>query len=179
MARQTVKEMEIGVIGLNEFSKDLCRHWIARGHRILFADLHLYSGGYAFAEELGPHVTLSLPEKVARQAEIIVLSVPLKHVVTALQSLGNVKQKIVIDLVDEKHSDPAKLSSFQLIKQLLPEAKVVKVTTEYPFHLFKADESGKETLYVYGNDQLAQRMVRWCMDGNGYKMIDLNIQTII
>jgi predicted dinucleotide-binding enzyme len=180
MRSQTVNEMEIGVIGLNEFSKGLCKHWIARGHRILFADLHLYSGGYAFAEELGPQVTLSLPEKVARQAEIIVISVPLKHLETAILSLGDVKQKIVIDLVDETKADVnSRLSSFQLIKQLLPEAKIVKVTREYPFHLFKADAGSKETLYVYGNDQLAQRMVRWSMDGNGYKMIDLNVQTIL
>lgn len=171
--------MEIGVIGLNEFSKNLCKHWISRGHRILFADLHLYSGGYAFAEELGPQVTLSLPEKVARQAEIIVLSVPMKHLESAIQSLGDVKQKIVVDVVEEKKSDKdLKLSSFQEIKRLLPEAKVVKVTTEYPFHLIKPDEN-KETLYFYGNDHLAQRMVRWCLDGNGYKMIDLNIQTIL
>src|SRR5688572_29292615 len=95
--------MEIGVIGLNEFSKNLCSHWIARGHKILFADLHLYSGGYAFAEELGPQVTLSLPEKIACQAEIIVLSVPMKYLESAIQSLGEVKQKIVVDLVEEKN----------------------------------------------------------------------------
>ncbi|HEU5289536.1 MAG TPA: NAD(P)-binding domain-containing protein [Cyclobacteriaceae bacterium] len=171
--------MEIGVIGLNEFSKRLCEHWISRGHKILFADLHLYSGGYAFAEKLGPQVSLSLPEKVARQAEIIVLSVSMKHLESVILSLGDIKQKIVVDVVEEKKSDQdLKLSSFQEIKRLLPEAKVVKVTSDYPFHLFKQDSS-KQTLYVYSNDQLAQRMVRWCMDGNGYKMIDLNIQTII
>ena len=163
---------------MNEFSKDLCKHWIARGHKILFADLHLYSGGYAFAEELGPSVTLSLPEKVARQAEIIVLAVPMKQVETAIQTLGNVKQKIVVDLVDEKHGD-AKLSSFQLITRLLPEAKVVKVTSEYPFHLYSPDSNRTEILYFYSNDQLAQRMVRWFVDGSGYKMIDLNIHTIL
>ena len=172
--------MEIGVIGLNEFSKDLCKHWISRGHKILFADLHLYSGGYAFAEELGPQVSLTLPEKAAKLSEIVVLSVPMKHLETAIQSIGDVKQKIVVDLVDETKADKnSKLSSFQEIKRLLPEAKVVKVTSEYPFHLFQQTPQNPETLYSYSNDHLAQRMVRWCLDGAGYKMIDLNIQTIL
>jgi predicted dinucleotide-binding enzyme len=170
--------MEIGVIGLNEFSKDFCKHWIARGHKILFADLHVYSAGYSVAEELGPNVTLMLPEKVARQAEILVLSVPMKHLAAAIKALGDVKQKIVIDLVIEKQSDEgAKLSSFQEIQQLLPEAKVVKVTAEYPFHLHQSN--APETLYFYSNDHLAQRMVRWFVDGSGYKLIDLNIQAIL
>jgi predicted dinucleotide-binding enzyme len=170
--------MEIGVIGLNDFSKDFCKHWIARGHRILFADLHLYSGGYAFAEELGPQVSLSLPEKVARQSEIIVLAVPMKYLEVAISSLGDVKQKIVVDLILEK-GEGSKLSSFYVIKQLLPEAKVVKVTPDYPFHLTQPKSKGPETLYSYSNDHLAQRMVHWFLDGLHYKMIDLNIQTIL
>jgi predicted dinucleotide-binding enzyme len=172
--------MEIGVIGLNDFSKDFCKHWIARGHEILFADLHLYSSGYVFAEELGPQVSHCLPEQVARQAEIIVLAVPMKDLEAAIKSLGDVKQKIVVDLVDEKQGDTsARLSSFQVIKQMLPETKVVKVTPDYPFHLTQPKSNGPETLYSYSNDHLAQRMVRWFLDGLHYKMIDLNIQTIL
>jgi predicted dinucleotide-binding enzyme len=172
--------MEIGVIGLNDFSKEFFKHWIVRGHDILFADVHLHSSEYGFAEVLGPQVSHCLPEQISRQAEIIVLAVPMKYLEAAIRSLGSVKQKIVVDLVDEKQGDTsAKLSSFQVIKQMLPEAKVVKVTPDYPFHLNQPKSNGPETLYSYSNDHLAQRMVRWFLNGSHYKMIDLNIQTIL
>lgn len=171
--------MEIGVIGLNDFSKTLCQHWIKKGHQILFADLHHYSHGYAIAESLGHQVSLVLPEKVGREAEVIVLSVSMKNLSSAVKALGNVEQKIVVDLiVEEQEGSNPRLSSFQEIQHLLPAAKVVKVTPHYPFHLYTPDPTA-HTLYCYGNDHLAQRMVKWFVDGSGFKMIDLNIQSIL
>lgn len=171
--------MEIGVIGLNDFSKTLCQHWIKKGHQILYGDLHHYSQGYAIAESLGNQVSLVLPEKVGREAEVIVLSVSRKCLASAITALGQVEQKIVVDLITEEHggNEPT-LSSFQEIQHLLPSAKVVKVTPHYPFHLYQPDPTAR-TLYFYGNDHLAQRMVKWFVDGSGFKMIDLNIQSIL
>lgn len=171
--------MEIGVIGMNDYAKAFCKHWIKRGHKILFADLHLYSGGYALAEELGSNVSLTLPEKVARQAEIIVLAVPSKHLLTAIEGLDGLKQKIVVDLIIEDQESRAiyPKSSYEEIQQHLPEAKVVKVTPDFPNHLYQLDAE-KNTLYSYSNDQLAQRMVRWFLDGSGYNMIDLQNNSV-
>ena len=173
--------MEIGVIGMNEFAKTLCNHWIRRGHKILFADLNLYSNGYTIAEKLGNQVSLTLPEKVGRQAEVIVLAVPMKTLPLAARALGSVQHKIVIDLIKEEKEGldgDRRWSSFLEIQNLLPGAKIVKVTPEYPVHLYK-QESSDSTLYFYSNDHLAQRMVRWFVDGSGFKMIDLNTQTIL
>lgn len=176
--------MEIGVIGTNEFVIALCKHWIGKGHKILFADLHLYSNGYALAENLGPQVTFSLPAKMARQAEIIVLGVQPQNLHAAVESLGSVKQKIIIDLITEEKTDGDEPSlsfnsSFEEIQKLLPEAKVVKITPDYPHHLLHSNFSKQDTLYSYSNDQLAQRMVRLFIDGTGYKMVDLqNVRVV-
>jgi predicted dinucleotide-binding enzyme len=173
--------MEIGVIGMNEFAKTLCNHWINRGHKILFADLNLYSKSYTIAEKLGKQVSLTLPEKVGRQAEVIVLAVPMKTLPLAARALGGIQHKIVIDLIKEekeRRDGDRPWSSFQEIQNLLPGAKIVKITPEYPVHLYN-QASSDSTLYFYSNDQLAQRMVRWFVDGSGFKMIDLNTQTIL
>jgi predicted dinucleotide-binding enzyme len=176
-ADKTQVHMEIGVIGMNEFAGTLCKHWISRGHRILFADLNLYSKGYSIAEKLGKQVSLTLPEKVGRQAEVIVLAVTMKTLPLAARALGPIQHKIVIDLIKEEIDQEYKLSSFQEIQNLLPGAKIVKVTPDYPIH-YKPDPSDS-ILYFYSNDHLAQRMVRWFVDGSGFRLIDLSIQTII
>jgi len=171
--------MEIGVIGMNEFAKTLCNHWICRGHKILFADLNLYSKGYEVAEKLGKQVSLALPDKVGRQAEVIVLAVPMRTLPLAVRALGPVQHKIVIDLIkEEKNGEDSRQSSVQEIQNLLPAAKIVKVTPDYPSHIHKQNPSDS-TLYFYSNDHLARRMVRWFIDGSGFKMIDLSIQTIL
>jgi predicted dinucleotide-binding enzyme len=168
--------MEIGVIGMNEYARNLCRHWVRNGHKIFIADLHLSPGGYAFAEELGQGASLDNPQKVARQAEVLVLAVPLKHLQPTLESL-HVQHKIVIDMVVETPSNAgAAENSFQMIRQALPDAKVVKVTSRYPWYLLHIDSSDAEILYSYSDDDLAQRMVRVYIDGSGYRMIDLKMR---
>ena len=169
--------MEIGVIGMNEYAQTFCTHWLAKGHTILYADMTLYSKGYAQAESLSPKVVLSLPEKVARQAEVIVLAVPYAKLQCAVDALGPIKQKIVVDLIIEEaphaNSSQSYKSSFERIEHLLPEAKVVKVTPDYPYHLIQLGLAAGDTLYSYSNDHVAQRMVKWFVDGIGYKVIDL------
>lgn len=167
--------MEIGVIGMNEYAETFCTHWLAKGHTILYADLAPYSKGYAVAEALSPRVVLSLPEKVARQAEVIVLAVPFKKLQCAIDALGPIKQKIVVDLIVEEPITAASQgrSSFEQIEQLLPEAKVVKVTPDYPYHLIQLGLAAGDTLYSYSSDHVAQRMVKWFVDGTSYKVVDL------
>lgn len=169
--------MEIGLLGINGLSQTLCRHWVNKGHRILFSDLNVYSEGYRFAETLGQSASLVLPEFVSRHAEVIVLSVSLKDIDAAVDALGNVSQKIVLDMVSEGAPDSIQHSTFHHLKKKLPGAKVVKITPHFPFHLFSSDSNN--TLYSYSNDHLAQRMVKWFVDGTGYKMVDLNIQSKI
>jgi predicted dinucleotide-binding enzyme len=165
--------MEIGIIGLNEISEAFCKHWLKRGHQIFYGDLSLYSAQYVQAEKLGSKVTLVLPEKLVSLSEVIVLAVAHNRLHDAIGSLGEVKQKIIIDLTDEPTGQRMYKSSFEEIKRLLPETKVVRVTNTYPHHLqLKKVDHGKP-LYSYSNDNLAQRMVRWFVDGSGYKMIDL------
>lgn len=169
--------MEIGVIGMNEYAETFCTHWLEKGHTILYADMTLYSKGYALAESLSPKVVLSLPEKVARQAEVIVLAVPFAKLQCAIDALGPVKQKIIVDLIIEEPQNLTSASSckssFEQIEQLLPEAKVVKVTPDYPYHLIQLGLAAGDTLYSYSNDHVAQRMVKWFVDGTPYKVVDL------
>jgi predicted dinucleotide-binding enzyme len=173
------KDMEIGVIGLNEYTRNLCRYWIKRGHSLVFADLHFTAGSYAFVESLGPQASLGLPEKVVLKSEVVVMSVPVKHLESTLDAL-DVRHKIVIDLVIDEHLSPTDsgntITSFKLISERLPDAKVVKVTPKYPYYLFHIDSSDADTLYSYSNDDLAQRMVRLFIDGSGYKVIDLQVR---
>ena len=164
--------MEIGVIGLNQNAYMLCKHWLKGGHKIFFADLHLYSKNYAIAESLGPNVTLSPPDRAARKSEFIVLAVASRKIATAVRQLGDIQQKIVVDLVNEDYRQPNE-STFNQIQLALPEAKVVKLTNDYPLNILYPKSEGSKVLYSYSNDRLAQRLVNWSIAGSGYKMIDL------
>lgn len=164
--------MEIGVIGLNQNAYMLCKHWLKGGHKIFFADLHLYSKNYAIAESLGPNVTLSPPDRAARKSEFIVLAVTSRKIAIALEQLGDVQQKIVVDLVQEDNQQTSE-STYHRIQLALPEAKVVKLTNDYPLNLLHPNSESTRVLYSYSNDSLAQRLVNWSIAGSGYKTIDL------
>lgn len=165
--------MEIGVIGINDFTEACCKHWIKNGHSILFADLYSYARSYEAAEKLGSEVTLTWPGKVARQAEIIVLAVPLHNLYAAINGLGEVKHKIILDLVVEGECHNSTLSSFEEIQNLLPESKVVKISADFPHRFYLPEPPSPETFYSYSNDHVAQRLIRWFMEGSGLKIIDL------
>lgn len=163
--------MEIGVIGINTYARKLCRHWIRKGHKILFADLNLYSENDANVEGLGPKVVPALPDRVVREAEIIVIAVAAAKLKSTL-ALLDIQQKIVVDFVIEDRENDFE-SSFDLIQSTLTQAKVVKVTPVYPYHLLNAFEE-TDTLYSYSQDHLAQRMIHWSIDGSGYTMHGLD-----
>jgi len=103
--------------------------------------------------------------------------VPPKNLETAVAAIGDIQQKIVVDLILEQPDRASHGSSFREIQRLLPEAKVVKITPDYPYQF--SDEAVPNILYFYSNDRLAHRMVRWVVDGAGYKMIDINEKTIL
>jgi predicted dinucleotide-binding enzyme len=168
--------MEIGVIGINDFTEACCKHWIKNGHSILFADLYSYARSYEAAEKLGPEIKLTWPEKVARQAEVIVLAVPQRNLYAAINGLGEVKHKIIVDLIEEAEDKRPHsfTSTFDEIQNLLPESKVVKITPDFPNHLYFPEPLAPETFFSYSNDYVAQRFVRWFMDGSGFKIIDLH-----
>jgi predicted dinucleotide-binding enzyme len=166
--------MEIGVIGINEFTKAFCNHWIKKGHQIYYADLNPYSVGYATAEELGPSVILALPSNVAKRAEIIVIAVPQKNLLAIAEAMGDVQEKIIIDLIEDDSEQGFRKeakSSFDEIKELFPKAKVVKITSQFP--------RTTNTLFTYSNDRVAQRLVRWVTEGLNIKLIDLQENKIV
>lgn len=165
--------MEIGVIGINDFTEACCKHWIKNGHSLLFADLYSYARSYEAAEKLGPEVKLTWPEKVARQAEVIVLAVHPHNLYAAIKGLGEVKHKIILDLVVEARGCHTALSSFEEIQNLLPESKVVKISADFPHRFYLPEPPSPETFYSYSNDHVAQRLIRWFMEGSGLKIIDL------
>lgn len=166
--------MEIGVIGINQFAKALCRHWITQGHNILFADLNIYAKSYAMAEAMGVNVRLSLPEKAASECEVLVVAVAREKLALTIPAIGKVSQKIVIDLVmDNNENDLRAPSSFRVLRDSFPDAKIVKLTSLYPLHVVHPDALNANVLYSYTNDQLAQRMVRKCVEGSEFKLIDL------
>lgn len=168
--------MEIGVFGINGYAASLCRHWISQGHSVLFADHLLSAEVLNLSQESGPQISFAAPSKVVQCAEIIVLAIPFQNLRETLEGLA-IRQKVVIDLIIEQRDGTSGTSgaegSFEQIQHLLPEAIVVKVTPEFPHHIFKLKSSATEGLYSYSNDQLAQRMVSWFLKGSGYEVIDL------
>ncbi|MEZ4972972.1 MAG: NAD(P)-binding domain-containing protein [Cyclobacteriaceae bacterium] len=164
--------MDIGVMGINAFAKTFCKHWIRSGHKIVFADLPGQSDIFKKVSTLGSEVSVTTPDQLASLAEIIVLAVEHHDLEKAIGLMGHVSKKIVVDLVTDPGAS-AQPNSFFEIQRLLPEVKVVKLTDVYPDHLHQSTDD-KQVIYSYSNDQLAQRMVRWSIEGSGYHMIDVD-----
>jgi predicted dinucleotide-binding enzyme len=162
--------MDIGVFGINTFAMTFCKHWIQAGHKILYADLPGRLENYHKISKLGPGVSVTTPGQIALLAEIIVLAIDYGDLKESIKSMGPIRQKIVVDLVAAT-ATPFHWNSFFEIQKQLPEVKVVKLTHDYPLHHSTQSE---QVIFSYCNDQLAQRMVRWSIEGSGYQMIEVN-----
>lgn len=164
--------MDIGVMGINTFAMTFCKHWISAGHKIVFADLPGQFDIFKKVSTLGLSVSVTTPDQLASLTEIIVLGVEHHNLEKSIGLMGHVSKKIVVDLVADTGT-PAHQSSFVEIQKLLPDVKVVKLTSVYPHHLHQPS-GNKQVIYSYSNDQLAQRMVRWSILGSGYRMVDVD-----
>jgi predicted dinucleotide-binding enzyme len=121
--------MNIAIIGVGRIGTNLARQFSSKGHQVTLAFSRDEQRLHTLAQQLGPRVQAASPAVAASQAEVIVLAVPWGLIDTALEQMGEVRGKIVIDATNPFSRGPVDLgglSSLAYNQRRFPLAKVAK-----------------------------------------------------
>ena len=173
--------MKIAIIGAGNVGSTLAKKWIAARHDIVVGALDPQKPEtQQKAQEIGANVTVVSPQEAAQRCDIVLLAVPWVQAETAVKSLGNLKNKILIDCTNPLKKDLSGLtvgfdsSGGECVQKWAPEARVVKSFHTTGFNIM-ADPilDGKRAVMFYcGNDEDAKKTVKQLIVDVGFEPTD-------
>jgi predicted dinucleotide-binding enzyme len=173
----------IGFIGSGHIGGTVARLAVDAGHDVVLSNSR---GPETLAElvtQLGPRARAGTAEDAAREADVVVLTIPLKNV--AKIPAGAVDGKVVIDTSNYYPQrdgqiaalDDQTVTTSELVQSLIPGATVVKGFNNINYlhlgSLQRASGSADRTsLPIAGDDAEAKRLVADLFDSLGYDAYD-------
>jgi 8-hydroxy-5-deazaflavin:NADPH oxidoreductase len=169
--------MKIGIIGAGNVGRALATGWRKCGHDVTLGVRNAASSRAGELKQQG--FTITAPHDAAKGADIIVLAVPWGAARPAIESLGPLAGKILIDAINPLapdmslamgHSD----SAGETVARLAPGARVVKAfnTTGANNMTDSSYGSGKLVMLVAGDDADAKTTVMSLADDLGFEPVD-------
>lgn len=173
--------MKIAVIGVGNVGGTLAKQWARVGHTLFLGVRNPESNEtQKLANEIGSRASLCSPKEAAQKADVICLATPWPNTEVAIQSLGDLKGKIVIDCTNPLKSDLSGLmvghesSGGELVQSWAQGASVVKCFNTVGFNIM-ADpilDGHKITMYYCGDNQSAKEAVRQLVIDVGFEPLD-------
>lgn len=173
----------IGLIGAGHIGSQVARLAVANGYDVILSNSRGPETLAALVEELGPRARAATPDEAARDADLVVVTVPLKNYrsVPVAPTAG----KIVIDTNNyypERDGHIAELdnestTTAELLQAHLPSSKVVKAFNHiYASQLTTDGQPGgtanRRALVIAGNDPGAKATVTKLLDQFGFDTVD-------
>jgi predicted dinucleotide-binding enzyme len=170
--------MDIVIVGAGNVGRALAGGWRKAGHKVTLAVRDTAGGKAAELKKKG--FALVEPKGATKAGDVIVLSVPWPAVTNAVQSLGSLAGKIVVDAINPLtpdfslavgHND----SAGETVARLAPGARVVKAfnTTGANNMADSAYGSGKLMMPIAGDDAAAKSTVMSLASDLGFEPIDV------
>lgn len=167
----------IGIIGAGNMGAAFARRLVAAGHDVTITARDAAHARKA-AAAAGPKARAVRPNKIARDADVIILAVPFGAAVDALRSAGDLTGKTVVDITNPLTADMSGLqlghtTSAEEIQKAVPRANVVKAFNTTFAQVLGAERSGARTQVLYaGNDAAARDIVRGIAESIGFEAVD-------
>ena len=102
--------MKIAIIGAGNVGGALARNFAAKGHQILLGLRDTQDPGLK-KNWPGEAFHFHSPAEAARQAEVIIMALPVPAIVPVLESLGDLSGKVAIDATNSVFAKPAPYAS--------------------------------------------------------------------
>jgi len=168
--------MDVAVIGAGRIGGNIARRLAAAGHRLTLSFARDTVALQALADEIGARV--AAPADAVGAAEVVVVSVPWGVLPEALEQLGPLTDKIVIDTTNQFGSGP-KPSAGQTAAAFnaarMPGARYTKSfnTLTAGFQAQVAHRTPPVVQWLCGDDEEAKRVVAGLIGDAGYEPVDL------
>jgi predicted dinucleotide-binding enzyme len=156
-------------------------HWAKAGRRVVFGSR---DPEHERVQELlcriNPQMCAELPHVSVADAEVIVVAVPWPEARTVLESLGELRGKILIDCTNPLKPDLSGLatdgqdSAAEQIARWCPEARVVKAFNTASVKVMANPNFGGQpaTMFYCGDDAEAKKVVRELIAEVGFEPVD-------
>ena len=178
--REKVTKMNITVVGSGNVGSALLKQLTAAGHQVTLTARDLDKAAAVAKSYPGSRVVEAA--KAAEGAQLIILATPYDNAVEALNSLGNLQGKVVVDVTNPLSADYMSLtvsgttSAAEEIARALPGVAVVKAFNTL-FAQVLSDgpqfaDGQRATVFYAGDDNQAKQQVAALAGGLGFHTQD-------
>src|SRR3984885_2767561 len=173
--------MKIGFIGAGVVAQTISKHILPFGHRVLLSNRRGPDSLASVVKELGTGAEAGTPQQAAGQ-DIVVLAVNWPSVQAALFSVNDWKDRILVDATNRVAGynpltlgDISGRTSSEIVADLAPEAKVIKVFNSVPMSWISDFSSSKPrtVLFISGDDDEAKKPLNDLIEQVGFSCVDL------
>lgn len=160
--------MKIGIIGISTATLDIAIKASHAGYEILMNDPRGNELFSDLVQNIKSSVKLSSAEHAAESA-VVIVSLPWEHLQKTLEPLKNMNNKIILhannylfNSQNTESDDTSKKSGSQIIKELFPQAQIVKLFTMFNFNGPSVEKRlGNKTRILFsGGDTEVKKNVR-------------------
>jgi predicted dinucleotide-binding enzyme len=158
--------MKVAVVGAGKVGRALGLSWAAKGHAVTFGVLDASPDGLKQVHQtIGSGPTVASVDDAVAWAEVVLLAIPSKAILSAVGSFPSTAGKVLLDCSNPQspanHGDPLPgLSLAEDIAKLAPEAAVVKIFNTVGFEvLANPDFSGVPATMFYCSNGESESMV--------------------
>jgi NADPH-dependent F420 reductase len=173
--------MKIAVIGAGNVGGALGTGWAKAGHTIVFGVRNVNKADLkALCTRIG--ATAAPSADAARQSDVVVLALPWTTAENAVKSLGDLKDKIVIDCMNPLAMKDGVLglergyttSGAEAVASWLPGAKVVKTFNQVGADMMTAGDrfETRPLMFLAGEDDAAKATVGGLVSELGFEALD-------
>jgi predicted dinucleotide-binding enzyme len=168
--------MDIAVIGAGRIGGNIARQLAATGHRLVLSYSRDLAALEARAAEMG--ATAAAPHDAVAGAEVVVIAVPWGVLPDALDAIGSLDGRIVIDTTNQFGAGPMPAegqtaAAFNAAR--MPGARYTKSfnTLTSAFQVETAHREPRVVQWLCGDDQAANDIVAGLIRDAGYEAVDL------
>ena len=173
--------MKIAIIGAGNVGGTLGTRWARAGHDVIFGSRDPNKGDVKeLLAKAGPTAKAATPAEAARASEILLLSTPWPADQDAIQGLGDLSGKVLIDATNPLLPGLAGLelgtstSAGEKVAGWAPGAKVVKSFNTVGFNIMAETSFGadKPVMFYCGDDAGAKQKVAQLANALGFEAVD-------
>jgi len=175
--------MKIAFIGYGNVGGALAFHLQKLGHDVTLASSDPTSEGVTKVVSRNPNIKVSSPKMAVGEAEIVFLATPYGANEAALTHVKEeLSGKIIVDCTNPvgagiSHGLNSETSGSEMIKNLVPEAEVVKAFTIYGYENFEDNSypkyNVKPVMMYCGSSQQAKEQVKELIEQLGWEPLDV------
>jgi predicted dinucleotide-binding enzyme len=172
--------MKVGIVGAGRIGGGIARQLAGAGHEVLLSFSRDPQSLEVFAAEIGPSATTGHPAEAVGFGEVVVISVPWSTWPQALEQMGSLAGKIVIDTTNQFGAAPlpaAGQTAAQLNAGRLPGARYTKsfntLTSAFQAQAASRPDAEKVVQWLCGDDAEAKQVVAGLITDAGFVPVDL------